>query len=147
MLPYWPHCREGCVSGFVTLSVGRINLQPQGNRVLSIFIPSPDVESPIDELSAVCQDLSGIPLNRSITVTNEISNSPTTWKRACHQVSPPYPSAALRPPSSPCRSASSTLIDRRSEDSLTAENDARCSIGENLTERRQRMSPLPHISQ
>jgi hypothetical protein len=78
-------------------------------------------------------------------VTSRILNSPTQ-KRACHQVSLPYSTTTLAPPSFPSRPGPSILIDCRLEDFLMAENDARCETGKKLTNRHQRrMSFAQHL--
>jgi hypothetical protein len=64
-------------------------------------------------------------------VTNEVLNSPAQT-RTGHQVSTPYPFTALAPPSFPSRPGPSTLMDGRSEDSLTVDNYAHRRTGKDL---------------
>jgi hypothetical protein len=72
-------------------------------------------------------------------VANKIPNSPAR-KRARRQVTLPYSSAALHPPSFPTHPGSSILIDSPSEGSLTAESHARRHAGKKLSDRHRRTS-------
>jgi hypothetical protein len=57
-------------------------------------------------------------------VANEIPNSPAQKRATHHQVSLPYTSTALAPPSSPSRPGSPILTDCALEGSPAAENHA-----------------------
>ena len=94
-----------------------------------------------DELSAASRRK----LTRCIDqVTKEISNSPAQM-RAPHQVSLPYTTTALAPPSFPSRLGSSILIDCALEGPQTAENRA-CSWSdkEESTDQCRRTSFAPY---
>lgn len=85
----------------------------------------------IDELPDVCQKNS---IRRIDQVTNSVFNS-LALTRSGHQVFTPYPFTALACPSFPSSPGTSTLINCRSEASLTVDNSAesaRRSIGTSI---------------
>ena len=101
-----PFASERADADSCTASSWRINMQsssPLPSRVL------------INGFSTVCQ----VTRCRN-KVTNKIPNC-SAQRCACYhwQVSLPYPSTALPPPSFPTRPGSSIIIDSRSEGSLT----------------------------